>query len=74
MNNPTPPTAPILADQSARLRNLEILQKHFPSAIEIAPDGRYTVNAAQLQIALDPAGVKVEEDGFELRWVGKREA
>jgi adenine-specific DNA-methyltransferase len=75
MNQPTTPTAnAILADQSANLRNLEILQKHFPSAIEVTPDGRYTVNAAQLQLALDPAGVKVEEDGFELRWVGKREA
>jgi len=70
----TTPSTAILKDQSANLRNLEILQKHFPSAIEVAPDGRYTVNAAQLQMALDPSGVKVEEDGFELRWVGKREA
>ena len=75
MNQLTTPTAnAILANQSANLRNLEMLQKHFPSAIEVTPDGRYTVNAAQLQRALDPAGVKIEEDGFELRWVGKREA
>ncbi|MDI9332895.1 MAG: site-specific DNA-methyltransferase [Cytophagales bacterium] len=75
MNQPTTPAAhAILPDQSANLHNLAMLQKHFPSAIEVTPDGRYTVNAAQLQLALDPAGVKVEEDGFELRWVGKREA
>ena len=75
MNQPTTPVAnAILKDQSANLHNLAMLQKHFPSAIEVSPDGRYTVNTAQLQLALDPAGVKVEEDGFELRWVGKREA
>lgn len=70
----TQPKQPILSEQTVNLRHLEILQQHFPQALEIDEQGRYIVNAAKLQLALDPAGVKVEEDGFELRWVGKREA
>lgn len=65
---------PIFTTPTPAQRNLEVLKQHFPSALEISPEGHYTINAAKLQMALDPAGVKVEEDGFELRWVGKREA
>ena len=56
---------------------LEVLRQHFPQAIETDADGRIRINANALQLAIDPsnpAGVQVEEDGFELRWVGKREA
>jgi adenine-specific DNA-methyltransferase len=56
---------------------LEQLRQLFPQAIESDTDGRIRVNAAALQLALDPrnpAGIQVEEDGYELRWVGKREA
>ena len=56
---------------------LDILRAHFPQALETDADGRIRINAAALQLALDPsnpAGVQVEEDGYELRWVGKREA
>ena len=41
------------------------------------PDGSVRVDAAQIQRALDPAnaqGIRVEETGYELRWVGKQEA
>ena len=65
---------PVFSQQTIQTRNLEILQKNFPQALEVDALGRYTINAAKLQLALDPAGVKVEEDGYELRWVGKREA
>ena len=54
-----------------------MLRQHFPQAIETDAQGRIRINASALQLALDPAnpaGVQVEEDGFELRWVGKREA
>ncbi len=64
----------VLSESTINLRHLEMLQKHFPQALEVNPQGRYVVNAALLQLALDPAGVKVEEDGYELRWAGKREA
>ena len=66
LNAPTP-------DQ----HKLEVLRQHFPQAVETDPQGRIRINAAALQLALDPgnpAGLQVEEDGYELRWVGKREA
>ena len=68
---------PFFNAPSPAAQNLELLRKHFPQAIEIDAQDRIRINAAVLQLALDPAnpaGVQVEEDGFELRWVGKREA
>jgi len=68
---------PILSATSPAAHKLELLRQLFPQAVEVDADGRVRVNAATLQQALDPgnpAGVHVEEDGFELRWVGKREA
>ena len=56
---------------------LELLRQHFPQAVETDAQGRIRINASALQLALDPsnpAGIQVEEDGYELRWVGKREA
>lgn len=71
------PKPSILNAPSPAAQKLELLRELFPQAIETAPDGSVRVNAAALQQALDPAnpaGIRVEEDGFELRWVGKREA
>ena len=68
---------PILNAHSPAAHKLELLRELFPQAVETAPDGSVRVNAAAMQQALDPAnpaGIRVEEDGFELRWVGKREA
>jgi len=69
--------APVLNAPSPSAHKLELLRELFPQAIETAPDGSVRVNAAAIQQALDPAnpaGIRVEEDGYELRWVGKREA
>lgn len=63
--------------QPPAAHKLEALRQLFPQAVETDAQGRIRINAAMLQLALDPAnpaGVQVEEDGFELRWVGKREA
>ena len=68
---------PILTTPTPNQTKLELLRQHFPQAIETDAQGRIRISAAALQLALDPsnpAGVQVEEDGFELRWVGKREA
>ena len=68
---------PLLAAPSPAALKLEALRELFPGAIETDETGRIRINASALQLALDPsnpAGVQVEEDGFELRWVGKREA
>ena len=54
-----------------------MLRQHFPQAIEVDAQGRIRINASALQLGLDPAnpaGVQVEEAGFELSWVGKCEA
>ena len=68
---------PILNAPAANAAKLELLRQHFPQAVETDAQGRIRINAAALQLAIDPsnpAGVQVEEDGYELRWVGKREA
>lgn len=68
---------PILNATTPNQHKLEILRQHFPQALETDAQGRVRINAAALQLAIDPSnpeGLQVEEDGFELRWVGKREA
>ena len=68
---------PFFNAPSPAAQKLEMLRELFPQAIETAPDGSVRVNAAAIQQALDPVnpeGIRVEEDGYELRWVGKREA
>lgn len=79
-----PPTRPapgqnagVLDIQPPAAHKLEALRQLFPQAVETDASGHIRINASMLQLALDPAnpaGVQVEEDGFELRWVGKREA
>ena len=72
-----PKPQPILNVPMPDQHKLEVLRQHFPQAVEVDPQGRIRINAAALQLALDPgnpAGLQVEEDGYELRWVGKREA
>lgn len=71
------PQEPILNMPSPAAQKLETLRQLFPQAVEVDAQGRVRVNAEALQRALDPAnpaGIRVEEDGYELRWVGKREA
>lgn len=58
---------------SPNAEKLELLRQHFPGAIDTDAQGRMRINANALQLAIDPR-VAVEEDGYELRWVGKREA
>lgn len=68
---------PILNAPTPNQHKLDILREHFPQAVEVDAQGRVRINAAGLQLAIDPsnpAGLQVEEDGYELRWVGKREA
>lgn len=68
---------PILNAPTPDQLKLDILRQHFPQAIETDAQGRIRINAGALQLAVDPsnpAGIQVEEDGYELRWVGKREA
>ena len=66
-------TSPFFSASAANADKLELLRQHFPGAIDTDAQGRIRVNAAALQQAIDPR-LAVEEDGYELRWVGKREA
>ena len=50
-----------------------VLEKYFPGALQ-AKNGGYVVNSAMLQDAISPEHGKVVDEGFELRWVGKKEA
>ena len=68
---------PIFHATTPDQHKLEVLRQHFPQAVEVDAQGHIRINAHALQLAVDPgnpAGVQVEEDGYELRWVGKREA
>ena len=68
---------PLFCTPSPAAQKLEALRQLFPQAVEVDDKGRIRVNPAAIQLALDPgnpAGLRVEEDGYELRWVGKREA
>ena len=68
---------PILDTTTPDQHKLELLRQHFPGAVETDAQGHIRINAAALQLAVaprNPAGLQVEEDGYELRWVGKREA
>lgn len=68
---------PILDIAAPHQHKLEMLRQHFPQAVEVDAQGHIRINAAALQLAIDPsnpAGLQAEEDGYELRWVGKREA
>lgn len=68
---------PIFETSSPGAQKLEALRLLFPQAVETDEQGRVRINAAQIQLAVDPtnsAALGKEEDGYELRWVGKREA
>ncbi len=65
--------APIFHTLPSNADKLELLRQHFPGAIDTDAHGRIRINANALQLAIDPS-VAAEEDGYELRWVGKREA
>ena len=70
-------TQPFFTTPSPAAQKLEVLRQLFPQAVEVDDKGSIRVNTAAIQMALDPgnpAGVRVEEDGYELRWVGKRDA
>ncbi|MDO5653696.1 MAG: site-specific DNA-methyltransferase [Brachymonas sp.] len=65
---------PMFDQPSIAAGKLELLRQHFPDALETGADGKLRINAHKLQLAFDPAAALVEEDGYELRWAGKREA
>lgn len=64
----------VLTQESINERNIALLRENFPGAIEENIDGSFTVNANKLQMLIDPKNATIEENGYELNWVGKKEA
>lgn len=65
---------PIIDTTSKQDEYIEILKKHFPSVINQLDDGSYTIDKEQLQLMVEPKNCKIIEDGYGLKWVGKKEA
>lgn len=65
---------PIIDTTSKQDEYIEILKKHFPSVISQLDDGSYLIDKEQLQLMVDPKNCKIIEDGYGLKWVGKKEA
>lgn len=63
----------VIEQESIQERNLEILLKNFPGVVSTGEDGELVINAEKLKLALDPKA-RIEENGYELNWVGKKEA
>lgn len=63
----------LVKDQDPRADKIKLLQEHFPGVLEKddATDS-YNLNADKLQQILDPSKTQLVEDGYELRWVGKK--
>ena len=71
----TKDTKNLIKDQDPREEKIRILEEHFPGAVERDEEtGGYNLNADILRRILDPAKTKEVEDGYELRWVGKKYA
>lgn len=65
----------LIKQKTLQDKNIEIFKKHFPQVLDCDPeDGKYTINAEELQMLIEPAKAKLQEDGYELNWVGKRQA
>ena len=53
---------------------INILKTHFPSAISQLEDGSYIIDKEQLQLMVEPKNCKLIEDGYGIKWVGKKES
>ena len=63
----------LIKDQDIREEKIKILEEHFPGAIEKDEEtGGYNLNTDSLLHILAPSKVKEAEDGYGLRWVGKK--
>lgn len=68
-----PATQDIIEQTSIQERNLAVLLQHFPGVVSTNDEGELVINTDKLKLALDPKA-RIEENGYELNWVGKKEA
>lgn len=66
-------TKNLIKDQDPREDKIKLLQENFPGVVEKdSKTGEYNINPDKLQLILEPSKTKIVEDGYELRWVGKK--
>ena len=65
---------PIIDTTTKQDEYIEVLKKYFPSVISRLEDGSYSVDGHQLQLMIEPKNSSLKEDGYGLKWVGKKEA
>jgi adenine-specific DNA-methyltransferase len=63
----------VIEQDSIQERNLALFLKNFPGVVSTGEEGELVINADKLKLALDPKA-RIEENGYELNWVGKKEA
>lgn len=63
----------VIEQESIQERNLALFLKNFPGVVSTDEQGELVINTDKLKLALDPK-VRFEENGYELNWVGKKEA
>ena len=63
----------VIEQPTIQERNLEVFLKNFPGVVLTGEDGELVINTDKLKLALDPKA-RIEENGYELNWVGKKEA
>jgi len=54
--------------------NYKLLKEQFPGAITVGNDGKYLIDSNKLQMYLDPSKAMIQENGYGLNWIGKKEA
>lgn len=63
----------VIEQESIQERNLALFLKNFPGVVSTDEQGELVINTDKLKLALDPKA-RFEENGYELNWVGKKEA
>ncbi|WP_044406284.1 site-specific DNA-methyltransferase [Thiomicrospira microaerophila] len=63
----------VIEQESIQERNLALFLQNFPGIVSTGEDGELVINTDKLKLALDPKA-RFEENGYELNWVGKKEA
>lgn len=63
----------VIEQESIQERNVAFFLQQFPGVVSTGESGELVINTDKLKLALDPKA-RFEENGYELNWVGKKEA
>ena len=62
---------PIIPQKRKDAELRAVFEKYFPGALQ-PKDGGYVIDRSMLQTFLSPENGEMIDEGFELRWVGKK--